>query len=334
MYLVKYNAARKALAEAHRVDEARQIRDEAAQWKAYALQAKDRQLIAFATGIRLRAERRVGQLMQAQRETVGLCKGGGTGANQYRAAGLGKNPAAKLTLAEAGIDKNLAHRARKLSKLDDDAFEATVTEAISRAQATIDGKKSLARATPGDNEWCTPKQYVDAARAVLGGIDLDPATSLFAQSRVRAAKFFTIDDDGLRQAWQGRVWINPPYGQRIADFVSKLVREVKNGNVKAAIMLTHNNTDTQWFQKAASACTAICFNRGRILFEQSDGRVGGARRGQAFFYFGTDVAAFRKVFSELGVIVTPWVSIAAIANETMSFTDRHGDEIGFLQAAE
>jgi phage N-6-adenine-methyltransferase len=334
MYLVKYDAARRALAEAHRVDEAKRIRDEAAQWKAYALQAKDRQLVGYATSIRLRAERRIGQLMQAQRGTVGLSKGGGTGANQYRAAGLRKNPAAKPTLADAGIDKNLAHRARKLSKLDDEAFESKVTEAISWAQAAIDGKKARARAVPGDNEWSTPKQYLDAARAVLGAIDLDPATNRFAQSRVRAAKFYTIDDDGLRQPWQGRIWLNPPYAQHITHFVSKLVRELKKGNVKAAIMLTSNNTDAEWFQKAASASTAICFNRGRILFEQSDGRVGGAYQGHAFLYFGTDVAAFRKVFGEIGLIVMPWASIAATTTDTVSVADGHGDEIAGLQAAE
>jgi phage N-6-adenine-methyltransferase len=334
MYLVKYNAARKALAEAHRVDEARRIRDEAAQWKAYAQQAKDRQLLGYATGIRLRAERRIGQLMQAQREVVGLSKGGGTGANQYRAAGLRKNPAAKPTLADAGIDKNLAHRARKLSKLDDDAFESKVTEAISWAQAAIDGKKARARAIPGDNEWSTPKQYLDAARAVLGGIDLDPATSLFAQSRVRADKFYTIDDDGLRHAWKGRVWINPPYGEHIGRFVSKLVREIEKGNVPAAIMLTHNNTDAKWFHRAAIACDAICFTRGRVLFERPDGRVGGARQGQAFFYFGTNVAAFCRVFGEIGLIVMPWASITATAGDRVNLTDGHVDEIEFLQAAE
>jgi phage N-6-adenine-methyltransferase len=330
--LVKYYAAREALAEAHRVDEVKRIRDEATQWKAYAQQAKDRQLIGYATGIRLRAERRIGQLMQAQREAVGLSKGGGTGANQYRAAGLRKNPAANPTLADAGIDKNLAHRARKLSKLDDELFETKVTETISRAQAAIEGKKHQPRAVPGDNEWSTPQQYLDAARAVLGGIDLDPATNLFAQSRVRAAKFFTIEDDGLREAWQGRVWLNPPYGPQIAHFVSKLVREVKKGNVTAAIMLTHNNTDTEWFHKAARTSAAICFGRGRIQFEQSDDRVRTATQGQAFFYFGTNVEGFHKVFGKIGLIVTPWAPITA--SDTMSVTDGHDDGIAFLRAAE
>jgi hypothetical protein len=70
-------------------------------------------------------------------------------------------------------------------------------------------------------------------------------------------------------------------------------------------MLTHNNTDTEWFHKAASACAAICFGRGRIQFAQSDDIVRTATQGQAFFYFGTNVEAFHKAFGKIGFVVTP-----------------------------
>jgi hypothetical protein len=77
----------------------------------FAKQAKNRQLEVDAAEIRIRAERRVGELMQAQRETVGLATG---------AKGIGPiaGPTATRnlpTLAEAGIDKHLADRARKLA---------------------------------------------------------------------------------------------------------------------------------------------------------------------------------------------------------------------------
>jgi hypothetical protein len=84
-----------------------------------------------------------------------------------------------------------------------------------------------------------------------------------------------------------------------------MVAEVAAGRVKSAIMLTHNYTDTSWFHEAVSACAAICFTRGRVKFEQSNGDVAAPTQGQAFFYYGKNVAAFRKVFGAIGFVVTP-----------------------------
>src|SRR5262249_53575222 len=151
----------------------------------------------------------------------------------------------------------------------------------------------------GDNDWYTPAKYIEAARHVLGKIDLDPATCRFAQTRVRAAKYYTVEDDGLRQTWQGAVWLNPPYARGlIGAFVSKLVSESMAGNVESAIMLTHNYTDTRWFQEAAQASNAICFTRGRIKFEKADGSVAAPVRGQAFFYYGKEVIRYRATCRE------------------------------------
>jgi N6-adenosine-specific RNA methylase IME4 len=124
--LAHYDAARHALAEARRVDEVKDIRDKAVAMVAYARQAKNRDLEADAIEIRMRATRRLDQLMRAQKETVGLAKGG----EQYHdspSTGLSSNPVP--TLKQQGIDKNLAHQARRLGALSDKKFEQAVGEA-------------------------------------------------------------------------------------------------------------------------------------------------------------------------------------------------------------
>ncbi|MGB3387471.1 MAG: DNA N-6-adenine-methyltransferase, partial [Pseudaminobacter sp.] len=161
-------------------------------------------------------------------------------------------------------EKAAAKAAEDAKKADKTAVKAEKKAEKVRAGNT---SKDDVRGTTGtgENEWYTPAAYIEAARSVLGDIDLDPASSEVAQRVVKAAKHFTIDDNGLLQHWNGRVWLNPPYAQpHIANFADKMVDEVESGEVTAAIMLTHNYTDTTWFHRLASAADAICFTRGRI----------------------------------------------------------------------
>lgn len=155
----------------------------------------------------------------------------------------------------------------------------------------------------GENEWYTPELHISMARAVLGDIDLDPASSEIANKAVQAARFFSIDDNGLDKEWAGRIWLNPPYAQpAISHFADKMVTEWESGRVEAAVVLTHNYTDTAWFQKLARAATAICFTRGRVRFVSPAGDLASPTQGQAFFYFGTDIDIFADVFGEIGFV--------------------------------
>lgn len=60
-------------------------------------------------------------------------------------------------------------------------------------------------------ELYTPDYIVEAARATLGGIDLDPASCAIGNEVVKATRYF--DRDGLTQPWAGRVLLNPPGGR-------------------------------------------------------------------------------------------------------------------------
>ena len=160
----------------------------------------------------------------------------------------------------------------------------------------------------GQEEWYTPKQYIAAAREVMGGIDLDPATSLVAQRTVGAARYFTQEEDGLSHDWPGRVWLNPPYSkQKLALFTEHLVTQITKGNTTAAIALTHAYTDTEWFAYLAPVMSALCLTTGRVYFLAPSGDAGKRpTQGQAFFYYGEEPTEFARVFGEFGIILRSW----------------------------
>src|SRR6516162_10993768 len=93
------------------------LRYDAAAMAHYARQAKNRDLEADAVEIRMRATRRLDQLRQAQKDSVGLATGGEHG-GRTRIDGVRNTPSiVRPTLAQQGIDKNLAKHARALGAL-------------------------------------------------------------------------------------------------------------------------------------------------------------------------------------------------------------------------
>ncbi|MBK8752953.1 MAG: hypothetical protein IPL99_15565 [Candidatus Competibacteraceae bacterium] len=156
------------------------------------------------------------------------------------------------------------------------------------------------------HEWYTPAEYVEAARDVMGGIDLDPASCEDAQSTVQAGRFFSKEQDGLAQPWHGRVWLNPPFEAAvIAPFVAKLIADFQSGSIAQAVILTDSATDTKWFHDLANAARLVCFTKGRINFYSSvydDLKTQSPRRGQALTYLGDRPDAFATRFKEFGLI--------------------------------
>lgn len=151
----------------------------------------------------------------------------------------------------------------------------------------------------GNNEWYTPKEIIETARDMMGGIDVDPASSEVANKVVKAECFYTVEDDGLSKKWFGNVWLNPPYASDlIGKFADKLVSEFEN--YSQAVVLVNNATETEWFNKIVGIGSAVCFPRGRVKFYKPDGSTGAPLQGQAIIYIGDCPDKFIRRFSVIG----------------------------------
>lgn len=134
--LVKYDAARQALAEAHRVDEAKDLRDKALALAAYARQAKDRDMVTWATEIKLRAERRTGELL---RETAASERRQTQGRPEKTSSRGDVFP----KLEDLGISRNQSSDWQKLAAIPEGEFEKRLANAA-RDPATMTTAKLLA----------------------------------------------------------------------------------------------------------------------------------------------------------------------------------------------
>lgn len=246
-------------------------------------------------------------------------RGGDATNPRGKGPGRGKKQAAvvRVVLPDGDPGQDVADRWRKSfcfkgktgTIIDKDKINLALDDAQHRCARIVEQQKiTTVRGTEGTGEFerYTPAQYIEAARTVMGAIDLDPASSKQAQEIVKAEKFFTEQTDGRKQEWHGRVWLNPPYHRDLApEFINRLVQEFEAGRVTQAIVLTNNSTDTDWFLVAVRACTSLCFTKGRINFYVPSGPDVLPTQGQAFFYFGSDPQRFEDVFCTIGFCLRP-----------------------------
>ena len=158
------------------------------------------------------------------------------------------------------------------------------------------------------NEWYTPVQYIDSARAVMGGIDLDPASCEQANETVQAKDIYTLTDSGLDHDWHGRVWMNPPWGNDGPDFGRHLIGQHRAGNVTEAVALFNAHaTDTDWFQPYFEH--VMCFTDHRIDYDSPEEKTTTSTHGSVFVYLGDKQKKFGAEFLKWGAVMARWPDV-------------------------
>ncbi len=193
---------------------------------------------------------------------------------------------------------------------------------------------TLVNQTSGEVEYFTPQSIINAARLTMGAIDLDPASCMMANIYVKAHRFFDKAQDGLKQEWFGRVWMNWPFskGWRACDtechrdscikpnkvtgvarghiyydipsnqdWSDKLMEEIASKRVEQACCITYACTSEKWFQPLLQQAQCYLYPRTNYLLPNGT-MLPGVTKGSVVTYFGPNEARFRKEFSKLGTV--------------------------------
>ena len=111
--------------------------------------------------------------------------------------------------------------------------------------------------------WETPQDLFDKLNAEFH-FDLDVCA---LPENAKCEKYYTPEDDGLSQPWNGICWCNPPYGRTIGKWVQKAYETFAGGGT--VVMLLPARTDTKWFHEYIYNKAEIRFIKGRLKFGNS-----------------------------------------------------------------
>jgi len=114
------------------------------------------------------------------------------------------------------------------------------------------------------DDWETPPDLFNQLSTEFGGFDLDPAANTLNHL---TDAFYSLEygDDGLRLAWYGKVWLNPPYSEW-GKWVRKGVDEIRNGRARLLVALLPVDTSTKAFHQLILGKAEIRFLPKRLTY--------------------------------------------------------------------
>ena len=118
--------------------------------------------------------------------------------------------------------------------------------------------------TSDKNYWETPQDFFDELHEKYE-FTLDAAAT---DENAKLPNYYTVEDDALKQKWEGRVFVNPPYGREIKHWVKKAYEESLEPYNECVVMLIPSRTDTiYWHEYIFGKAKDIDFLKGRLKFE-------------------------------------------------------------------
>lgn len=117
--------------------------------------------------------------------------------------------------------------------------------------------------TSDSDLWSTPDSLFKELNLIFQ-YNLDASA---IQSNAKCLRYWSPLDNGLKQKWEGNVWLNPPYSN-VSLWIKKASEEsIDNANLITC--LVPSRTDTKWFQSYGILAKYILFIKGRLKFGNS-----------------------------------------------------------------
>lgn len=180
-------------------------------------------------------------------------------------------------------------------------------------------------------EWYTPPWIIERVRATLGGIDLDPATSAYPQTWIKATRYHTLqltaEDTALlaacdprsrgtllrrisraqlaaQPAWQGRVFCNPPFDDTPA-WVNRAGHDYQDRPM-TGMLLVNSAPGYGWWERLWNEYPVVMLEKRLRFINAATGEPGAeAKKGSALAYLGRDLRRFASVWGDVGRVLIP-----------------------------
>ncbi len=137
-----------------------------------------------------------------------------------------------------------------------------------------DGRHAVHYSSESD-DWATPPEFFAGVSKRWGPFDLDVCAS---RENTKAPMWWSLEDDGLSEPWNGRVWMNPPYGRGpngVARWVQRAAETAWSGAARIpgqpksrsqVVALLPARTDTYWWQRWVMRAERVFLVEGRLRF--------------------------------------------------------------------